>query len=438
MNWGEAAVLLGLILLNGLFAGSELALLSARKARLKNRAAQGHLGARMALRLLENPTQLLSTVQIGITLVGILTGVYSGAAFAEDLAVVFKDITWLAGYAEETAFALVVIVVTYLSLIFGELVPKRVALAHAESIAEYVAIPMHWIARVVWPLVWLLKMSTEAITRLLPVTTAPQTSITEDEIRTLVAEGAKEGVFHRREKELIEGVLQLADLSVEAIMVQRNEIIWLDANMSLELQWREARGSGHARFLLCEGTLDHMIGVVTLADLGEALRIGALNPEQHIRQPLHVPPSVSPLKLLDMFRAAHVHLAVVTGEYGEIRGVVTPADILRAIAGGVGDVNSLERSEAVRREDGSWLLDGQIAIHEVERLLERSDLAAGDNFNTIAGFMLWHLGRLPVVGETLTWRDLRIEVMDLDGNRIDKLLLTVRPAAPAVDEASQD
>ena len=438
MNLGEAAILIGLILLNGLFAGSELALLSARKARLKNRASQGHLGAKMALRLLENPTQLLSTVQIGITLVGILTGVYSGAAFAEDLAVVFKEIEWLALYAEETAFTLVVIVVTYLSLILGELVPKRVALAHAETIAEYVAIPMHWIARVVWPLVWLLKISTEAITRLLPVTSAPQTSITEDEIRTLVAEGAKEGVFHRREKELIEGVLRLADMSVEAIMVQRNEIIWLDANMSLELQWREARGSGHARFLLCEGSLDQMIGVVTLADLGEALRIGALNREQHVRQPLHVPPSVTPLKLLDMFRAAHVHLAVVTGEYGEIRGVVTPADILRAIAGGIGDVNSRERSEAVRRDDGSWLLDGQIAIHEVERLLDRNDLVADDNFNTIAGFVLWHLGRLPVVGETLSWRDLRIEVVDLDGNRIDKLLLTVKPVAPAVDEASQD
>jgi putative hemolysin len=442
MNWSEAGVLISLIVLNGLFAGSELALVSARKARLKNRADQGHRGARVALRLLENPTRLLSTVQIGITLVGILTGAYSGKAFAEDLAVVFETFGWPADYAWETAFALVMIVVTYLSLILGELVPKRVAMAHAETIAEFVAIPMHWISRVAWPLVALLKVSTEAITRLLPVTSAPQTSITEDEIRTLVAEGAREGVFHRRERDLIEGVLRLADLAVDAIMVQRGEIVWLDANMSLELQWREARGSGHSRFLVCDGALDQMQGVVTLADLGEALRLGALLPEQHIRQPLHVPPTVSALKLLDTFRAAHVHLAVVTGEYGEILGLVTPADILRAIAGGVGDVSSLERSEAVRREDGSWLLDGQIAIHEVERLLERNDLAAGDNFNTIAGFVLWHLGRLPAVGETLSWKDLRIEVVDLDGNRIDKLLISPRPVAPGEDEgegeASQD
>ena len=215
VNFGEAAVLVGLILLHRLLAGSELALVSARKARLKSRANQGHLGAKMALRLLENPTQLLSTVQIGITLIGILTGVYSGATFAEDLAVVFKEISWLELYAHETAFTLVVIVVTYLSLILGELVPKRVALAHAESIAGFVAIPMHWVARIFWPLVWLLKVSTEAITRLLPVTSAPQTSITEDEIRTLVAEGAKEGVFHGARRTHRRCVL-LADMSVEA------------------------------------------------------------------------------------------------------------------------------------------------------------------------------------------------------------------------------
>jgi putative hemolysin len=430
MAWSEAAILAGLILLNGLFAGSEMALVSARKARLRARSDRGHPGARMALKLLEDPTQLLSTVQIGITLVGILTGVYSGAVFADDLAGVLERIPWLLPYAEETAFVIVVIVVTYLSLILGELVPKRIALAHAETIAEFVSMPMHWLARAAWPLVWLLRVSTEAVTKLLPITSAPQSSITEDELKTMVSEGAKEGVFLRREKELIDGVLRLADSSVESIMIQRGDIIWLDANMSLELMWREARGSGHSRFLLCEGTLEQMLGVITLADLGEALRSGALNREQHIRQPLHVPPSVSPLKLLDMFRGANVHLAVVTGEYGEIRGLLTPVDILRFIAGGIGDGTSRERSEAFRRDDGSWLIDGQLAIHDVERLFERNDLANGDNFHTIAGFVLWHLGRLPACGETLTWRDLRIEVVDLDGTRIDKLLVSVRPPAP--------
>jgi putative hemolysin len=295
---------------------------------------------------------------------------------------------------------------------------------------------MYWVARIAWPLVWLLQVSTDAVARLLPMSSAPQASITDDELRSLVAEGAKEGVFERREKELIEGVLRLADSSIESAMVQRGDIIWLDSNMSLELMWREARGSGHSRFLLCDGTLEQMIGVITLADLGEALRIGALVPEQHVRQPLHVSPTISPLKLLDMFRSStNTHLAVVTGEYGEIRGLVTPIDILRAIAGGIGDVSSRERGEATRRADGSWLLDGQISIHDVETLLDRHDLAEGDNFNTIAGFVLWRLGRMPVVGETLTWRDLRIEVVDLDGVRIDKVLVSPRAAVP-VDEPS--
>ncbi|HEX6636853.1 MAG TPA: hemolysin family protein [Steroidobacteraceae bacterium] len=426
MNWGEAWILFGLIVINGLFAGSELALVSARKARLKTRAAKGHRGARVALQLLEDPTQLLSTVQIGITLVSVLTGLYSGQAFASDLAVVFAQYEWLGQYAEMTALTLVVIVVTYFSLILGELVPKRLALAHAETIAEFVAIPMTWILKFTWPLVWLLRVSTEAVTKLLPLRSAPAASITEDEVRQLVSEGAKEGVFERREKELIEGVLRLADSPIDAIMVRRDDILWLDSTMPLELQWREARGSGHSRFLLCDGALDQMQGVVTLADLGEALRLGGLVPAQHLRQPLHVPPTVSALMLLDMFRSANVHLAVVTGEYGEILGLVTPVDILRAIAGELSDLSSRERSEATRRDDGSWLFDGQIPIYEVERVLERNDLASLDNFKTLAGFVLWHLGRLPSPGESLIWRDLRIEVVDLDGPRIDKLLVSVR------------
>jgi putative hemolysin len=437
MSWTEAGIILALILLNGFFAASELALVSARKARLRARAQQGHRGARVALALLENPTRLLSTVQIGITLVGILTGVYSGAVFAEDVAVIFGQITWLQPYAEETAFALVVVVVTYLSLIFGELVPKRIALAHAERIAEAVALPMRGIERAALPLVWLLQVSTEAVAKLMPVRSAPQTSITEDELRALIATGAKEGVFHRREKEMIEGVLRLADRSVESIMVPRGDIMWLDARGSLESMWREARESGHARFLLCDGNLEQLIGVITLAEIGEALRVGRLEIERQVRQPMHVPPSVSLLRLLEQFRESPVHLAIVTGEYGEILGLATPADILKAIAGELREQDSRERAEATRREDGSWLMDGQLSIDEAQRILERSDLAHGEDYYTIAGFMLWHLGRLPVAGETLTWRDLRIEVVDMDGPRIDKVLVARRPApSPTPDPGS--
>ena len=426
MNWGEAGIILTLVLLNGFFAGSELALVSARKARLRARAERGHYGSRVALELLENPTRLLSSVQIGITLVGILTGVYSGAVFAADVAVIFERIPWLAPYADETAFAIVVALVTYLSLILGELVPKRIALAHAETLAAAVAVPMLWVARIAAPLVWLLQVSTEAVTKLLPLRSAPQASLLEDEVRALIATGAKEGVFHRREQEMLEGVLRLADRPVESMMVPRGDIIWLDAKSPLPEVWAEARASGHARFLLCEGELEQLIGVITLADLGEALRLNAPNVAAYARPPLHVPETVSLLRLLELFRESSVHLAIVTDEYGGIEGLATPADILKAIAGELTDLGSRERAEAIQREDGSWLIDGQLAIHEAEHALGRNDLAHGADYYTFGGFVLWHLGRVPVTGETLTWRDLVIEVVDMDGPRIDKLLVRRR------------
>jgi len=426
MNWTEAGILLALIVLNGFFAGSELALVSARKARLKARAEAGSRGARAALALLEDPTRLLSSLQIGITLVGILTGVYSGAVFAEDLARVLEGVEAVRPYAYEAAFGIVVVTITYLSLILGELVPKRMALARPEPIAEVVAYPVMWVAKIAAPLVWILQASTEAVTRLLPLQSAPQATVTEDEIRALIATGTKEGVFMGRERDMIDSVLRLADQSAESIMVRRRDIVWLDAGSSLEEMWNEARHSGHSRFLLATGDLEQLTGVITLADLGEALRAQATDLQQYTRAPLYVSPSVSILRLLELFRESNVHLAVVTGEYGDVQGVATPMDILKAIAGELPHVGSRERAEAVRREDGSWLIDGQLSIHETGQVLSRNDLTHGDAYHTIAGFVLWHLGRLPVCGETLTWRDLRFEVIDMDGQRIDKILVSAR------------
>jgi putative hemolysin len=428
MNWGEAGIILTLVLLNGFFAGSELALVSARKARLRARAERGHYGSRVALQLLENPTRLLSSTQIGISVISILTGVYSGAVFAGELAVILERVPWLAPYADETAFVIVVALVTYLSLILGELVPKRIALVHAEMLAGVVAVPMLWVGRVASPLVWLLQVSTDAVMKLLPLRSAPRTSLIEDEVRALIATGAKEGVFQRREQEMLEGVLRLADRPVESVMVPRRDIIWLDLKAPLQELWAEARASGHARFLLCDGELEQLLGVITLADLGEALRLNAPDIVAYARQPLQVSETVSLLRLLELFREASVHLAIVTDEYGSIEGLATPADVLKAIAGELADLDSRERAEVVQRADGSWLMDGQLAIHEAERALGRNDLAHGDDYFTLGGFVLWHLGRVPVTGETLSWRDLLVEVADMDGPRIDKLIVTVRPA----------
>lgn len=427
----EIGIIFALILVNGFFSGSELAIVSARKSRLQALATRGNRGARAALKLLEDPTKFLSSIQIGITLIGVLTGIYSGAALAGDLGGALRGL-WppLDPYALQIAYVVIVLCVTYATLILGELVPKRVALAHAEPIATIVATPMTWVAKLAAPLVTVLRASTEAVTRLLPFTSAGQSSVTEDDLRALVAVGAQEGVLHRRERELIERVLLLADRSVESAMVPRGDVVWLDVNEPLETLWQEARASGHARFLVCDGALEHLLGVLTLADLGEALREGRLDRDKYLRPPLYVPITVSLLRLLDIFRTSSVHLAIVADEYGGIEGIATPADVLKAIAGEIADLGSRERAEATRRADGAWLVDGHLSIHEFQQLLDRTDLARGDEYHTVAGLVLWHLGRLPLAGEKLRYRDLEIEVVDMDGPRIDKLSI-VKAKAPA-------
>ena len=424
----EALVLLTLILLNGLFASAELALVSARRPRLQALADQGSRGARAALILLDNPTRLLSASQMGITLIGILTGVYSGAAFSDDFAAVIRLIPLLSSYAEDLSYGVIVVVMTYVSLVLGELVPKRLAMAHADTWSVMVALPMHWLANAGAPLMWLLQKSTESLLRLVPTSNASQGEVTDDDVRALAAEGMVRGDIHKHEMEMIDSVLRLSDRSIDSIMVPRGDILWLDAGEPVSVLWDEARRSGHARFLLCRGELEQLMGVISLANLGEALRRGHIDADEDVQAPLHVPESISVLKLLDTFRRSSVHLAVVTSEYGGIEGLVTPADILKAIAGEMPEMGSRDSAAALVRDDGSWLVDGHLPIYEAERALGRKDLARGDNYHTMAGFVLWHLGRLPKQGEKMAWRDLSIEVVDMDGLVIDKLLITRRVA----------
>ena len=425
----QAAVILGLIVINALFASAELALVSARRPRLKALAETGHRGARAALALLDDPTRLLSTVQVGITLVGILTGVYSGAAYSVQLAAwISSAFPSATDYSQEIAYAAIVVAMTYISLVVGELVPKRMAMAHADRWATLVAIPMQIVARLGTPLVWLLQRSTEAILKIIPLSRSSQSSVTDDDVRALATEGMQMGALHRHEAEMIDSVLRLADRNIGTIMVPRGDILWLDVNEPVPTLWDEARRSGHARFLLCRGELEQLIGVISLANLGEALRRGSIDVDADLQQPLHIPESISVFKLLETFRRSSVHLGVVTNEYGGIEGLVTPADILKAIAGDMPEMGSRDSAGAIQREDGSWLIDGHLAVHEAERALGRKDLSRGDSYHTMAGFVLWHLGRLPVAGEKLAWRDLSIEVVDMDGLVIDKLLLMPRAA----------
>ena len=420
----EILVIALLILLNGLFALSEMALVSAKRARLQAAAERGSRGARIALELIAESTTFLSAVQVGITLIGILTGVYSGAALAEHLGAGFERLGVDPEYSVEAAFAVVVLVVTMLSLVFGELVPKRVALTHAEALAIFVAPPMQVFARVMTPLVWLLRVSVDAVLRLLPVSSAPAQSVTEDEVRALIAEGTRTGVFQASERRLIEGVLALADRKVESVMVPRSDVFWLDLDEPLEALWQQAKASGHARFLVAHGRLDDAIGMLTLANLSEALRRGRLDPDTDIDPPLHVPVGISALQLLDQFQKSSSHLAVVTDEYGAIEGVATPVDLLRAIAGELPDLGSRERAEMTQREDGSWLVDGHLGIEDVQQRLGRRDMdSRNGEYHTLAGFVLARLGRIPRAGDVLSWRDLRLEIIDMDGLRIDKVLL---------------
>jgi putative hemolysin len=415
-------ILLLLTLLNGFFVLSEMALVTAKRARLQAAAEQGRASAKWALALMADPTSFLSAIQIGITLIGLVIGIYSASVFAAPLAAVLVGWGLPAEFSEETAYVVVVLLVTFLQLTVGELVPKRVALLHAESLAMFVAPTMRLFAILMAPGVWLLRKTVNAVLKVLPISSAPQAAVTEDDVRALVAEGTHAGVFLASERRLLEGVMALADRKVGSIMVPRQDIIWLDIEERIEVLWQRAKESGHARFLVCREKFDNLLGMITLADLSEALHRGALDPEKDLDPPLHIPDSISVLQLLDQFQRSSTHLAVVTDEYGEIEGITTPIDILKAIAGELPDLGSRERAEWTQREDGSYLVDGHMPIEELQQRLGRRDMG-GRDYHTVAGFVLARLGRIPKAGDTLTWRDLKIEIMDMDGMRIDKILL---------------
>lgn len=423
MVWGEVSVILLLLLLNGFFSMSEMALVSSKRSRLQALANQGKRGASSALALLEDPTTFLSAIQIGITLIGLVTGIYSGATLATRFADMLMTFGMPSRYAEEGAFVAVVIIVTYVSLIIGELVPKRVAMSHAETLAIYVAPIMRVFAKTMAPGVLVLRSTVNLVLKILPVSSAPQAAVTEDDVRALVAEGTHAGVFLASERRLLEGVMALADRKVGSIMVPRQDVIWLDLDEPLEAVWQQAKDSGHARFLVAREKLDNLLGTITLADLSEALHRGHIDLEHDLQPPVHIPDSISVLQLLDQFQKSSSHLGIVTDEYGDIEGIATPIDILKAIAGELPELGSRERPDALQRGDGSWLVDGHMPIEELQRRLSRRDMA-GRDYHTVAGFVLARLGRIPKAGDVLTWRDLKIEIVDMDGVRIDKVLLS--------------
>lgn len=411
--------------------------MSARRARLQQRAETGSRGARIALELQEDPTRFLSTVQIGITLVGILAGTFSGATLAERLAARALQQGVPASLAEPAAVALVVLVVTYLSLVVGELVPKRIAMAHADAIACRVAPLISSLATLTRPAVTLLRLSTNGLLQILGVRLEARSRISDEEINALIAESAAQGVIEPQERDMVEEVLRLADRPVRTVMTHRRDVVWIDVEATREELEAIIREHDHSRYPVCTGSLDEVLGYVRTRELLGALTgTSAIDLRTQLREPLMVAETLSTLELMRMFRRARPHIAFVLDEFGGFLGLVTPTDILETIAGELAELKP-EAPSAQRREDGSWLVDGQLELQALERTIGAGGLARAGEFTTIAGLVLEHLGRLPQPGETLLLGGWRIEVVDLDGHRIDKVLLTPLAARrAAVGEGS--
>lgn len=437
----ELLIILLLIVANGVFAMSETALLAARKARLQQRANQGDQRAAVALEIANQPNAFLATIQIGITLIGILAGAFGGAAVASGLAEMLRNVPIFAPSAEPIAFATVVLLTTYLSLIIGELVPKQLALSNPERVASLIAVPMRALSRVAAPLVRFLDNSSGFVLRLLNVRPSAEPAVTEEEIKVMIAQGTQIGTFEEAERRLMDGVLRLADVRVGALMTPRTEVTWFDVNEPIESVREKIAKSGKSRFPVARGSLDDVIGVVRAKDLlARALANEPFDLTACLQPPLFVPESLTALKLLNRFRDANTHIALIIDEYGGLRGVVTIADIMAEIVGG----NYLEEEaiepEVVQREDGSWLINGMMTIQEFAELFPMLRLPdeSEREYQTLGGYLMSQFGRIPQIGDIHEADGLRFEVVDMDGYRVDRVLVSrVPPSAPS-EMAAQD
>ena len=427
----EVVLILFLILLNGILAMSEIAVVSSRKSRLQKLADDGSLGAKSALDLSNNPSGLLSTVQVGITTVGILSGAIGENALADPLASWFSQFVLLAPYARGLAFTLVVIGLTYFSVVVGELVPKRLGLLAPEVIASLIAPPMNMLARMAKPLVWLLSSSSSVLLKVLGAHHREDAPVTNDEINVLMEQGAEAGVFHESEQAIVSNVLRLDEQRIGAIMTHRNDIYVLD----LDLPENEIRTclaeSAYTRIVVCRDGLDHIVGILRTADLLKMALAGEkLDVERFLRPPLYVPEGVTTTHLLESFRKARQQCALIVDEYGELQGLVTLTDVLTSIVGELPSSDVPEEQDIVERTDGSWLVDGGVAIERLKSFINIEHELPGEDenaFNTLGGLVMYVLGRIPVVTDHFEVAGYRFEVVDMDKNRVDKVLLSRLP-----------
>ncbi|MDR2259524.1 MAG: hemolysin family protein [Azoarcus sp.] len=433
----EIFILVVLIVINGAFAMSEIALVAARRAKLVKLAEDGDAAAKVAVALGEEPTRFLSTVQIGITLIGILSGVVGEAALAAPIASWLRDSGMEQRASEISATAFAVLLITYVSIVIGELVPKRIAQINPEGIARRVARPMYALALVSRPAVRALSVSTALLLRLLGLRDGKTPGVTEEEIHALLEEGSESGVIEKNEHAMVRNVFRLDDRQIGSLMVPRSDIVWLDIERPLEENLSRVAESEHSRFPVCRGGLDDILGIISSKQLfTQTLKGGKADISSQLQSPVYVPESLTGMELLEQFRAFSSHMVFVIDEYGEVQGLVALQDVMEAVIGEF-RTDRQEDAWAVQRENGSWLLDGLIPLPELKDLLELKEVPEEDKgrYHTLSGMIMWLLGRLPRTGDVITWETWRLEVVDLDGKRIDKVLASRLPG-PA-DEAGE-
>ncbi len=423
----EILIILALVITNGVFAMAEISIISVRKTRLQELSNEGNDKARIALELSNSPNRFLATVQVGITLIGILAGAFGGATLSESLAEYIALIPGLAASSRAIALGLVVVSITYLSLIMGELVPKRLGLNNPEKISVAIAKPMQFLSAVASPIVHLLSTSTETILRLLGVEQATsEPLVTEEEIKVLVRQGAEAGTFEVAEQDMVERVFRLGDQIAGGLMTPRLDIVWLNLSDSTEVNRKKMINSHHTRFPVCHDSLDNVLGVLNATDvLTQSLQNEPLDFTRLLKQPLFVPASTRALKVLELFKQSSTHIAFVVDEYGVIQGLVTLNDVMEVIIGDVPFADQPLEKPAIQREDGSWLVDGMVPIEKFKEIFNINYMPGEEqgNYQTLGGFVITHLGRIPASADHFEWHSLRFEVMDMDGNRVDKVLI---------------
>lgn len=420
----EIFIIFILTLINGIFALSEIALVSLKRNRIEQLEQKGNTNARIVLELLEEPENFLSSIQVGITLIGVIAGAYGGTALADDVEPFLRSFSPLAPYAEGLSITLIVGMITYFTIVIGELIPKTIALRNAERVALNVAPFIKYFSKVTYPVVRLLSFSTTALLKILGIKEAQEESMTEDELRALVRSAGKKGVLEWEESLMHQNLFVFTEQRARNLMTHRTEVEWFDVHQSVEHLSEKIRGSAHSKFLVCDGAVDKIQGIVTAKEFFEKKNNEGFRFESILHEPIYIPETMYTLDILKLFKREKEYMAVVVDEFGSVEGIITLHDLMEAIVGDLPDVDETDEPEFLEREDHSYLVSGSIAIHQLNSYLERDLITEDiDRYTTLGGFIISYLNKIPATGEKFDYNGYGFEVVDLDGQRIDKVIV---------------